>query len=321
MEWKKLVSLVKGILTEDRKLVVLNFLLLSLALIANITNQAFCVPTNWAIIVLIITWSHTISYPITRHYKSISIVTGFLSGLSLCTFMYLILFLNREYIAVLICMLVIVPMLFVLILLGITDKKLYRTNIQSNHKWAKLGIKLGYIIVILFGVYVFWNFIIYFLFPVFAALSPFFFIAQIFWFLLLKKEFIVAKMSFLLALFVCVWLGRYAGIEYKKAMEAIEKAESSHYETIERTFMTEKIVGMHFKYHTRFCEYDGWRPPLHEPMLIMGLWLNGMNDPLKMELKERLELYKKLFPNEPYKMNCSCAMEESKRYHNDPLFK
>ena len=321
MEWKKLVSLVKGILTEDIKLVILNFLLLSLALIANITTQAFCVPTNWATVVLIITWLHNITYPLTRHYERLSILTGFLNGLSLCTFLYMVVFLEHTIILLIIVILLSSTCIFFIFVVGVLGYELYFSYLKNSRRGIKLGTLLALAALFIFMLYSFYELIIFFLFPVFAALAPFFFIAQILWFLLLKKEFIVAKMSFLLALSLCVWLGRYAGIEYKKAMEAIEKAESSHYETVEHTFMTEKIVGMHFKYHTRFCEYDGWRPPLHEPMLIVGLWLNGMNDPLEMELKERLELYKKLFPNEPYKMNCSCAMQESKTYHNDPLFK
>ena len=66
-----------------------------------------------------------------------------------------------------------------------------------------------------------------------------------------------------------------------------------------------KILGMHFIYHTRFCEFDGWRPPKHEPIMVIGMWLNNRLDPLEVDLKTRLELYKKFFPDKKYKFDCS----------------
>ena len=85
--------------------------------------------------------------------------------------------------------------------------------------------------------------------------------------------------------------------------------------------MTEKILGMHFKYHTRFCEFDGWRPPIHEPMLILGLWLNKRADPIELNLKQRLELYKKVYPHNKVKFKCSCAYLYRQSYHQDLLWK
>ena len=85
--------------------------------------------------------------------------------------------------------------------------------------------------------------------------------------------------------------------------------------------MTEKILGMHFIYHTRYCEFDGWRPPKHEPILIIGMWLNRRIDPLNVDLKTRLLLYKKFFPNNKYKFECSCAISHRQDYNNDNLWK
>jgi hypothetical protein len=91
--------------------------------------------------------------------------------------------------------------------------------------------------------------------------------------------------------------------------------------------MTEKILGMYFKYHTEICEYDGWRPPLHEPALVLGQWLNGREDPLsngcqnRFELSKRIQLYKKFFPDKKVKLDCSCAVSYSSLYHSDTLFR
>jgi len=86
--------------------------------------------------------------------------------------------------------------------------------------------------------------------------------------------------------------------------------------------MTEKIIGMHFIYHTRIeMIYDGWRPPKHEPILVIGMWLNHGVEQLKVNLKKRLTLYKKYFTEKQYKFNCSCGIMYSSDYHNDQIWK
>jgi hypothetical protein len=123
-----------------------------------------------------------------------------------------------------------------------------------------------------------------------------------------------------MAILLCSCAVIYIGQEYKKAIDSIEKFQASNYETLETNFMTEKILGMHFIYHTRFCEYDGWRPPKHEPVLVIGMWLNNRVDPLDVNLKTRLELYQQFFPGKKYKFNCSCAIKYNQVYHNDPIW-
>ncbi len=81
--------------------------------------------------------------------------------------------------------------------------------------------------------------------------------------------------------------------------------------------MTEKILGMHFIYHTEFCEFDGWRPPKHEPLLILGRLFNYNKDPLNVSLEERIEIYRKVFPENKIKFDCSCAYLYKDSYHND----
>lgn len=109
--------------------------------------------------------------------------------------------------------------------------------------------------------------------------------------------------------------------KYKEGIKSIESFKKSNFKKLDKTFMTEKLLGMYFKYHTKFCEYDGWRPPLHEPALIIGQWINGDADPLGVDLKTRIILYKKFFPNKPIKLKCSCAIQYNETYHNDKLLK
>lgn len=86
------------------------------------------------------------------------------------------------------------------------------------------------------------------------------------------------------------------------------------------SWMAEKITGMHFKYHTQLDYYDGWRPPIHEPLLVLGYQLSGFRDPINLGLKERLSLYREHFPNEPFKLECSCAKAGRIEYHRDALW-
>ncbi len=70
----------------------------------------------------------------------------------------------------------------------------------------------------------------------------------------------------------------------------------------------ERIAGMHFKYHTRILAgIDGWRPPLHDPALIIGLWSSGWSDPLDMRLDKRIAYYRQLFPEKSVMTDCACA--------------
>lgn len=112
-----------------------------------------------------------------------------------------------------------------------------------------------------------------------------------------------------------------AGVKFNKSAQIIEQTSVENYENLSDDFMTEHIVGMHFKYYSKCCTFDGWRPPVHEPFFIMGLWMNGMKDPLKeLRLGERLALYKKLYPDKPYKMDCACENPKWLSYDTDKLW-
>lgn len=155
----------------------------------------------------------------------------------------------------------------------------------------------------------------------FVVLIPHFFMIQLVWRSVFRPAARVVRYGFLSAVLVCGITVYYVGQEYGRAITAIEAFEQSSYTQLEKGFMTEKILGMHFIYHTRFCELDGWRPPKHEPILVIGMWLNGRNDPLHVDLETRLELYKKFFSENRYKFNCSCGIQYRESYHNDPLWR
>jgi hypothetical protein len=154
---------------------------------------------------------------------------------------------------------------------------------------------------------------------------PHFFVIQILWTNIIKPSSKSAVWYFISGVMLSLILSIYFGYEYRNATNAMNKFRESNYQHLDKSFMTEKILGMHFIYHTRFCEYDGWRPPIHEPALIIGMWLNGMNDPLNdlqlMKLDDRIALYKKFYPNNKVKYECSCAITGSSDYQNDKRLK
>ena len=86
-------------------------------------------------------------------------------------------------------------------------------------------------------------------------------------------------------------------------------------------YWQERIVGMHFIYHTRYCPYDGWRPPKLDPMLTIVLAVNNYEDPLhELSLEQRLQMYRRLYPDRPYKFKCACAKSYAKDYHQAALW-
>ncbi len=229
----------------------------------NTYFQAFCIPTTWTLIVLIICFANTILYPLLQTTK-LAPFTNFINGVSFFIFIYFVLFLEH-------------------------------INI-----YGLFSIIAG------IGLVVF---------------IPHFFVLQLIWKNVFRPAIQTSRYYFLIAFICCIITAIGIGYSYKKAIHSIEVFKSSNYTELERNYMTEKILGMHFIYHTRICEFDGWRPPKHDPALVIGMWLNSRYDPLKVDLNTRLLLYKKFFPNNPYKFDCSCGIEYNEDYHNDPLWK
>jgi hypothetical protein len=83
----------------------------------------------------------------------------------------------------------------------------------------------------------------------------------------------------------------------------------------------ERILGMHFKYHTReLIGIDGWRPPLHDPAMVIGLWSLGRQDPLPLRLDERIALYRQVFPSRNPQADCVCALGDGEGYRGSAWF-
>jgi hypothetical protein len=151
---------------------------------------------------------------------------------------------------------------------------------------------------------------------------PHIYLIQLFNMAFFKTENKAMRKYFVMGLLFSYGFMASAGFNYNDRLTAIEEAHKTNsFENLDtEDYLTERIIAMHFKYHTRFNEYDGWRPPLHDPYLVAGYWLNGFSDPLIIGLEKRVELYKKLYPNKPVKVKCTCAKMYSEDYENDKLF-
>lgn len=90
-------------------------------------------------------------------------------------------------------------------------------------------------------------------------------------------------------------------------------------------YMTELMLGMHIKYHISFCAYDGWRPPLHDPSIVVAAWLNipFLPDPPRQKNSggfecpaplffggDRIAVYKSVFPNKAIRPDCKCGVSQ-----------
>ncbi len=81
---------------------------------------------------------------------------------------------------------------------------------------------------------------------------------------------------------------------------------------------------------------------MHDPLLVTAIWLNYpfMDSPTAAhfrrnllrgggpffamgpwDLKERVAVYKQVFPHKPLRQSCSCARAYADRYFADPLLR
>lgn len=154
----------------------------------------------------------------------------------------------------------------------------------------------------------------------FFLLIPQFFLIQVLWKCVfkpkypeIKKWFLIGGILPLLSIFTVIF-------KYNQSLTEIEKFKQSNYKELNKSYFTERILGAHFLYHTRICLYDGWRPPLHDPAFVIGLWSTNFYDPLDVSVSKQVELYRNIYPERKVKLECSCAKEYSMSYHNSELW-
>ncbi len=154
-----------------------------------------------------------------------------------------------------------------------------------------------------------------------GLLAPFL-LCQLLWQQLFRPTHWLSLLGFAagiaLSVSVCIW----ASNRYEVQAQAIRSAQKSgDFSRVERDFMSEKIMGIGFLYHLEFCIFDGWRPPLHEPLLVLGYWFSAEEFPQRrVPLAERLRHYRAVFPENKLPFPCSCAYSYSSDYFRDSLW-
>lgn len=152
-------------------------------------------------------------------------------------------------------------------------------------------------------------------------LIPQFIAIQLLWKNLIKPKVKSSRVYFIASIVICLLMILLIGNEYKKSIVEFQEFEKTGYTTFNKSYLNERILGMHFLYHTRIeMIYDGWRPPIHDPILIIGMWMNNRTDPLNLNLETRVELYQNFFPENNVKLTCSCAIQYSYSYHHDKIW-
>lgn len=136
---------------------------------------------------------------------------------------------------------------------------------------------------------------------------------------------------FLAGVLLCVGFAIGMATWFDRSFAVVQEAlkDPAKSSLVPPNYMTELMLGMHIKYHISFCAYDGWRPPLHDPSIVVAAWLNVPFKPHPHRRKyrgdfvcpaplfyggERIAVYKKVFPKKDIWQPCSCAVAYSKNY-------
>ena len=104
---------------------------------------------------------------------------------------------------------------------------------------------------------------------------------------------------------------------YQKLSEDIASKSANLDEYMARlpkNYFTERRLGLCWKYHTELeYVYDGWRPPLHDPFVVIGLWfypLLGSSKPFPFQFEynaDAIKYYHRKFPERPLVEKCPCS--------------
>ncbi len=181
-------------------------------------------------------------------------------------------------------------------------------------------------------IYLFYILTIIFLGAGLLALIPFYLLRQIYFYYknadFRGKQFFKAGM-FLPIIILAVYLIIFRFFLSKAIDIQIKCATTDEFvDSLPKNYFTERILGLCWKYHTRIDLCDGWRPPLHDPFLVISLWVNptpffhNYNEPDLWPVynSEAIKYYHRKFPERRLKESCPCSYSnDGKEYLSDPL--
>ena len=117
--------------------------------------------------------------------------------------------------------------------------------------------------------------------------------------------------------FVALVIYLHAYRSFFVSVQEIERNSSSMDEFITHLpsgYFTERRLGLCWKYHTN-VEFvnDGWRPPLHDPFLVIAIWFPSdmieqkQRDFWPVYMQDAIKYYHQKFPDRPLKESCPCS--------------
>lgn len=276
-------------------------LAISAAVLVNGNMATFCVPVPWVnyLLGLVVLWLfiHPIGVFSTWVEKNnIHWLNDLIAGLAGFVSIYLILFGAYEYLMFCIFNLIITAPVF--IITRWLNKRL-KTSVFSCLNFYGIVIYLPFIVLLLTLTNMkFWN-----------------------W--RRKMTYFMPSIFFVLISIVgAIQIGNiYHHIienEYRQA--SVDKFKRN----VIQGYFLERALGTHWIYHTRICLDDGYRPPYHDPILVMSrLFYFGPDiftedrhiNPLRRHLNynemhkafpDRTALYQYAFPEKEIPVNCRC---------------
>lgn len=251
----------------------------------NIQRQLFCIPVPWTLVLLGLFCICFLTFPfMSKDAKIFKFVCAF-TGLGFFIAIYIVVFGRHEYAIFAAANLIVTLLIWPIVRLL---NKLFK-NKTANALWF-------------YGAF---------------TLAPYFLVWQL---VVMYKSLTnaIQRRVFIFSSFFVLTIGLLLTLQMKrifdKASESnnLEKDLQALNRNPVNAYLTELALGAHWKYHTELCCYDGWRPPFHDPVLVIS---NKILFPFNhfardTKLYQARDLYQRLYPDKPRYFNCRCAIRE-----------
>ena len=251
----------------------------------NIQRQLFCIPVPWTIVLLGLFCICFLSFPFAnKDSKKFKFICAF-TGLGFFIAFYIVIFGRYEYAIFAFANLIVTLLIWPIIRLL---NKICKNKV-ANALWF-------------YGAF---------------TLAPYF----LFWQLILMYKALttaIQRRIYILSSFFVLSIGLLLTYQMKTIFDKANDSRNleNDMQALNRNpvnaYLIELALGAHWKYHTELCCYDGWRPPFHDPVLVIS---NKVLFPFEYfgfgtKLFQNHNLYENLYPDKATHFNCRCARRE-----------
>ena len=250
----------------------------------NSSTQLFCNPVSWAAVLIILFCVSFLFFPFIQKQKALLGIVAVFCGFGVFLSVYLLLFARYEY---LIFAALNLPFIFAFHYLLKFIKRKYKTNIFDAFYFYPAVVLMPFLLI-------------YQLWAYFKNLQS------------LQLKLFVATPVVILGILVLLTVRINNIVGEIKNSQDIEKELITLTSNNLDSYLTELVLGAHWKYHTQLYLVDGWRPPYHDPVLVSA---NKILHPFSkfnqgVDLQDAKRLYKKTFPNNKTEFDCKCAKHQ-----------